>query len=145
MGEEKNAIYGQVVDILNRSYPGRVFIMPTSDAMVLAAQRYFKGELPGVKGINEFLGGEPHSLWQDRLGHLGPGFDRLEGYVFYATLYGRSPESIREEIGFRDAHQEYPSDELDRVFRRIAWEAVTGNPRSGVRDRNQEGIDDDQR
>ena len=32
------------------------------------------------------------SMLYDRPGHPGPGFDRLEGYVFCAKLYGRSPK-----------------------------------------------------
>ena len=41
---------------------------------------------------------------------------------FYATLYGRSPELINEEIAFSDG-PEYPSENLDRAFRKIAWQS----------------------
>jgi hypothetical protein len=68
--------------------------MPTSDAMVLAAKSYLSGELPGIEGIHRVIGKKERSLWRDQRGHIGPGFDRLEGYVFYATLYGKSPELI---------------------------------------------------
>ena len=85
---------------LNEEYPGKVFVLPTCDAMVLAAQYYHRGELPGVEGIQPVVGKKERSLWRDRLGHLGPGFGQLEGYVFYATIYGRSPELIDGEIRF---------------------------------------------
>lgn len=142
MGEEKNEIYGSLVGELNRTYAGKVFIMPTSDAMVLAAQYYHRGELPGVEGINTFIGGKGRSLWRDRLGHLGTGLGQLEGYVFYATLYGRSPENIESEIDFGN-QGDYPSAKLDRVFRKIAWQAVLKNPLSGVVDEDGNGISDD--
>ena len=71
------------------------------DAMVLAVQAYYDGKLPGIEGINRWLGGKTYSIWRDKLGHLGPGFERLEGYVFYATIYKRSPALIKGEIPFK--------------------------------------------
>jgi len=87
------------------------------------------------------LGGKERSLWRDRLGHLGPGFDRFEGYVFYATIYARSPELLQDDIPF-DGPSDFPSRELDRVFRKIAWQAVIHNPLSGVTDGDHDGIGD---
>ncbi|QDT36231.1 hypothetical protein [Stratiformator vulcanicus] len=141
MGTEKHAIYAKIIGTLNREYPGKVFVLPTSDAMVIAAEYYHRGELPGVEGLHTSVGGQERSLWRDRLGHLGPGFGRLEGYVFYATLYGRSPELIEGSVAFKD-RSEYPSDELDRAFRKIAWQAVINNPLTGVTDRDSDGVDD---
>jgi len=141
MGEERNDFNGELVDTLNAKHPGKVFIMPTSDAMVLAAKRYLDGQLPGVEGVHKAVGGKERSLWRDRLGHLGPGFERLEGYVFYATIYGRSPELLEDEIKFA-GDSDFPSAGLDRVFRTIAWEAVVNHPRSGVRDEDGDGIRD---
>ena len=141
MGRERHEISAEMIDSLNKQYPGKVFVLPTSDAMVLAAEHYHRGELPGVEGIHQFVGKKERSMWRDRLGHLGPGFDRLEGYVFYAAMYGRSPELIEGDIAF-DGPRDYPSPQLDRVFRKIAWQAALRNPLSGVTDRNENGICD---
>lgn len=141
LGKEKFEIYGTLIKSLNKKYPGKVFILPTSDAMVLSVHAYHRGELPGVEGIHKYVGGKERSLWRDRLGHLGPGFGNLEGYVFYSTIYGRSPELIEGDVPFR-GNSEYPSRELDRAFRKIAWQAVTGNPLSGHVDENSNGISD---
>lgn len=141
LGKEKYATYGTLVGNLNESYPGKVFVLPTSDAMVLAVQAYHRGELPGVEGVHQYVGQKKRSLWRDRLGHLGPGFGNLEGYVFYATMYGRSPELIEGDVPFK-GQSDYPSRELDRVFRKIAWQAVIGNPLSGHVDKNADGISD---
>ncbi|MFT5095456.1 MAG: hypothetical protein ACI93T_004303, partial [Porticoccaceae bacterium] len=65
----------------------------------------------------------------------------LEGYVFYATMYGRSPELIDGDVRFK-GQSDFPSRELDRVFREIAWQAVIGNPLSGHADKNGDGISD---
>jgi hypothetical protein len=143
LGKERNTVTAQMIATLNKKYPNKVFIMPTSDAMVLAAQHYFRGELPGIEGISRAVGGKKRSLWRDRLGHLGPGFDRLEGYVFYATIYRRSPELIKGDIRLAGT-SDFPNRELDRIFRRIAWQAVINNPLSGVIDKNDNGMEDTQ-
>jgi len=39
--------------------------------------------------------------------------------------------------------QDYPTRELDRVFRKIAWQAVVDNPLSGVTDEDGNGVGDD--
>ncbi len=141
MGRERTEGYRELVGALREKYGARIFIMPTSDAMVLAAKHFIRGELPGIEGMHKAVGGKERSLWRDQLGHLGPGFDRLEGYVFYATVYGRSPELITKEILFRD-QDDFPGPALDAIFRKIAWQAVANNPLSGVRDRNGDGVRD---
>ena len=144
LGKEKHATYASLIGELNQKYPGRVFVLPTSDAMVLAVQYYHRGELPGVEGVHTYVGKKDRSLWRDRLGHLGPGFGNLEGYVFYATMYGRSPELIQGDVPFKGS-SDYPGQTLDRVFRKIAWQAVIGNPLSGHVDNDRNGIADNGR
>ncbi len=141
MGRQRHALTEELIKPLNKQFPGKLFVLPTCDAMVLAAERYHRGQLPGVEGIHKYVGQKERSLWRDRLGHLGPGFERLEGYVFYATMYGRSPELIEGDIAF-DGPQDYPSPQLDRQFREIAWQAALRNPLSGVTDHNKNGICD---
>jgi hypothetical protein len=109
--------------------------------MVLAVREYHNGNLPGIEGIHKFIGKKERSLWKDHLGHLGPGLEDLEGYVFYATIYGRSPELIDARIR-PDNGRTFPGKELDRVFRKIAWEAVINNPLSGVADKDGDGLRD---
>ncbi|QDV40549.1 hypothetical protein Enr13x_03550 [Stieleria neptunia] len=141
LGAERRAEYSKQVEVLRKQYPDKIFIMPTSDAMVLAAKSYLRGELPGVEGIHRVIGGKERSLWRDQLGHIGPGFDRLEGYVFYATLYGKSPELIDDAIPF-GGNDSFPGPRLDQTFRKIAWQAVIGHPLSGVKDEDGDRVDD---
>jgi hypothetical protein len=119
-----------------------VFVIPTSAAMVLAVQCCHRGELPGIEGIHRAVGKKERSLWRDPLGHLGPGFDRLEGDVFYATIYGRSPEPIEGEVDFGGEDKNFPSRELDQMFRKIALQAVVNNPLSCVTDEDGDGVGD---
>ncbi|TWT75749.1 hypothetical protein CA13_73220 [Planctomycetes bacterium CA13] len=142
MHQDKRATYQPLIEQLNRKYGNHVFVLPTSQAMVLAVDYYHRGQLPGVEGIHKAIGGKERSLWRDRLGHLGNGMESLEGYVFYATLYGRSPELIAGKKPITTA-KDYPSPELDRMFRKIAWQAVITDPLSGVIDQDKNGIADD--
>ncbi|TWU60511.1 hypothetical protein Poly51_07870 [Rubripirellula tenax] len=141
MHAEKREAYGPIIRELNDMYGDCVFVLPTSRAMVLAVEYYHRGELPGVEGIHKAVGGHERSLWRDRLGHLGHGMESLEGYVFYATLYGRSPELIERDVPFPQKG-DYPSTNLDRVFRKIAWQAAISDPMSGIVDKNKNGIAD---
>jgi len=141
LDELKDQYFQKLLSGLKEEYRHRVFIMPTSDAMVLAVKYFHEGKLPGIEGIHKLVGGKKRSLWVDARGHLGPGFDYLEGYVFYATIYAKSPALIRKSLGSSEAGG-FPSVALDRAFRKIAWEAVVGNPLSGVKDANRNGIGD---
>ncbi|TWT40054.1 hypothetical protein KOR42_50210 [Thalassoglobus neptunius] len=140
LGEERFEAYSKIINELNEQYGDRVFIMPTCEAMVQCVKYFDEGKLPGIDGIHKAVGNQERSLWRDQLGHLGPGLDRLEGYVFYATLYGRNPQNIPGDI-FEDS--QFPNQTLDRRFREIAWQAVLRNPLSGVVDKNENGIADD--
>ncbi len=141
LAEERKKMHALVIDPLRKAYPGKVFILPTSDSMVLAAKHFMRGELPGIDGLHRVIGKKERSLWRDQLGHLGPGFERLEGYVFYATLYGKSPELIEDDIPF-GGNTTFPSTSLDQMFRKIAWQAVSEHPYSGITDKNGDGIGD---
>ena len=122
---------------IDKRYPGKVHILPTSEAMLLALELYFQGKLPGIKGLNRRVDGKSPCIWSDG-GHLGKGMNWLEGYVFYSTLYKKSPELIKAS-----PPEWMLSTELDKVFRKIAWQAVVSNPLSGVVDKNGNGIGDE--
>lgn len=131
---EMHKIFTKRIADVDKRYPNKVHILPTCDAMMAALELYFEGKLPGVKGLNRKVDGKSPSIWSDG-GHLGVGMDRLEGYVFYATLYETSPELIETDLPFHNA-------ELDKIFRKIAWQAVVNNPLSDVTDKNGNGIGD---
>lgn len=141
IGKQKRESYAATLEPLVKAYPGKVFVLPTSDAMVLAAKHFVRGELPGIEGLHRVIGQKERSLWKDPIGHLGPGLERLEGYVFYSTLYGRSPELIDQQIKF-GGNGKFPSDDLDQVFRKIAWQAVKEHPNTGVTDKDGDGLND---
>jgi hypothetical protein len=139
---EKHELFKGLISRMQEEYPDKIYIIPTSLAVTKAALLQVKGELPGVKSLHKMVTGEDRSIWRDHRGHLGTGFDRLEGYVFYSTLYQKSPELIENGINFAGGQKGYPCNELDQVFRKIAWQAVIENPLSGVVDSDGDGIGD---
>jgi hypothetical protein len=140
LSENANTGFESLVKALRESSDD-VYILPTHAALTEAAKRFIRGELPGVEGLYKVIGGKERSIWKDKIGHLAPDFERLEGYVFYATLYGKSPELISAPIKFKD-DPSFPSVALDKIFREIAWKAVVEHPLSGVTDKNKNGIGD---
>ncbi len=132
--EKMKETFTKLIADVDERYPNKVHVLPTCEAMMAALELYFQGKLPGVKGLNRKADGRSPSIWSDG-GHLGAGMDRLEGYVFYATLYQTSPESIVADLPFHN-------DALDKIFRKIAWQAVVNNSLSDVIDKNGNGIGD---
>jgi hypothetical protein len=121
---------------IDKRFPNKVHVLPTNEAMLAALELYFQGKLSGIKGLNKKVDGKTPSIWSDG-GHLGEGMNLLEGYVFYATLYQKSPELIKGTV-----MQKGVNKQLDATFRRIAWQAVINNPLSDVTDKNANGIGD---
>jgi hypothetical protein len=121
---------------LDKKYPGKVHIIPTGPAVVELIRRYYADELPGFDCVSENLGGK-RGIYRDG-GHLSriSGAEHLVGYVYYATIYGRSPALIKgtSPKGIPTA--------IDRQLREIAWEAVTQSPLSGIHDNNNDGVND---
>lgn len=130
LGRERNKLSSLVIEPLRNKYPGQVFVLPTSDAMVLAAKAQRQGELPGIEGVHRVIGGKTNSIWRDQLGHLGPKLEWLEGYVFYTTIYQKLPPAVFTSK-LEGSSQNSISPELDAKFREIAWEAYRRHPFSG--------------
>jgi hypothetical protein len=57
----------------------------------------------------------------------------LEGYVFFAVLYGESKKLVKGRLDF-GRNQDFPSPELVAIFPNIGWKAVAGHPLSGLAD-----------
>lgn len=135
-----DTLFSDLVKTL-RETTEKVYIIPTHAAFTEVAKRFLRGELPGYKGLYKVIGGKDPSIWRDQIGHIHPGLESLEGYVFYATLYGKSPELIAAPIKFNN-DSNLPNAALDKIFREIAWKAVVEHPLSGVADENKNGVGD---
>lgn len=126
----------QGVDALSGRYPGRLHVIPVGDGICELLRLFLDKHLPYVQKVDSQKKPVP-GIYKDG-GHLDErsGLDWFEGYIYYATLYKRSPELIKSKFKVPDA-------ELDKVFRKVAWQVVTHHPLSGVTDKNEDGVGDE--
>lgn len=124
------------LEVLNQRYPGKVHFVPAGPAVVELIRRYYDQKLPGFDCLSENFGGSK-GIYRDG-GHLSKksGAEHLVGYVYYATLYRRSPTLLP-----KDAPDGVPAV-IDRQLREIAWEAVVESPLSGIADEDADGMAD---
>ncbi|MGB0580924.1 MAG: EF-hand domain-containing protein [Limisphaerales bacterium] len=118
---------------LNKSHRGKIQFIPAGRAVVELIRRYHAGALPGFDCVSENMGGT-RGIYRDG-GHLSrtSGAEHLLGYVYYASLYRRSPALINSK-----APKNIP-DEIDKQLREIAWQAAVESPLNGIRDKDRNG------
>lgn len=97
-----------------------VCIVPVNDAVLRLRERVVAGEVPGITRQSE--------LFTDAIGHGTAPVLALVTYCNFACLYGRSPVGLDD--GDRQLDRIHP--QLRPVLQRIAWDAVTAHPLSGV-------------
>jgi hypothetical protein len=122
MAPFKKAIAEQV-KALNAKHKKRVvFIVPAGDAVVALREKVVEKKAPGVARQSD--------LFRDPIGHANMPVMALVTYCHYAAVYRKSP------VGLKLSRKLVPdadeSAKLDRLLQEIAWEAVTGEPLSGV-------------
>ena len=142
LGKQKNVQSKQLVDLLNKKHPGTVFIMPTSDAMVLAAEYYSAWRIARraractnpLVARTALFGAIALAIWARAL-------TDWKATSFTLLFMAAHPELIEGDIAF-GGDKEFPSRALDRTFREIAWQAVINHPLSGVKDSDGDGVGD---
>lgn len=134
--QAQQTTFREFYDVMQKKYPDKVFILPAGAAVVDMLHRYYAGELPSFDCVSEHLGGTK-GIFQDG-SHLSrnSGMEWLVGYVYYGTLYRRSPEKIASLV------PPNVPPEVDRAMRQAAWNAIINSPYSGVSDANGDGIGD---
>ena len=106
---------------INRTHGRAVCrIVPVHDAVIRLRERVASGSVPGIRRQSE--------LFTDPIGHGKAPIMALATYCNFACLYGRSPVGLDD--GDRELDRLHP--ELRPLLQRIAWEAVTAHPLSGV-------------
>ena len=130
-----NETVKQGVAALNGRYPGKVHVIPVGDGICALLQLLLDKRLPYIQTVDSQKQPAP-GIYVDG-GHLDEksGMDWFEGYVYYATLYKRSPALITRKF-------KVPNEELDKVFRKVAWQVVTHHALSGVTDKDGDGRGD---
>jgi hypothetical protein len=132
-----NARIMQILEPLQKKYPGKVHVIPVGNAMIEMLKLYYDEKLSGIEGLSSHLCGKKHALWSDG-GHLGSYMNWWEGYCYYATIYKKSPELIDARFDVTEYNEQ-----LDKIMRQCAWKAVVNHPLSGITDKNENGIADE--
>lgn len=101
------------------------FVVPTAEAVTLLRERVVKGEVPGIAKQSE--------LFRDDLGHGKEPIYLLNAYCHFAVIYGKSPVGLPSPAAFKKANLGDNTDKVNRILQEIAWQAVTGEPLSGVK------------
>jgi len=107
---------------LNKKYnTSSVRVAPVGQAVMKLREKIIAGAAPGLK--------EQNDLFADPIGHARPPLQALVAYCYYALIYEKSPVGLPTPAVLSKTEQ---SGELNELLQRIAWEAVTAHPLSGV-------------
>jgi hypothetical protein len=101
-----------------------VFVAPVGQAVIALREKVLEGKVPGSKKQSD--------LFTDALGHVKPPVVVLSGYVYYSLIYRRSPVGLPVPGGLGKGED---AEKLNRLLQELAWEAVTKNPHSGVKEK----------
>lgn len=114
------------VESLNKALGKRVlFVVPVGQAVIALREKVVAGEVPGVATQEE--------LFTDAIGHARPPIQALNAYCHYSVIYGRSPVGLPVPRVLVNAGEGETRSNLNRLLQRLAWEAVTQHPLSGVK------------
>lgn len=99
-----------------------VCIVPVGDAVLALREHVIEGKAPGIT--------QQADLFKDDLGHPMPALSVLVTYCHFSAIHRRSPVGLPVPAALKDAPQ---AAELNALLQKLAWEAVTHYPMSGVK------------
>jgi hypothetical protein len=95
-------------------------VVPSGRAVYLLRKEVLLGRVPGVAKQSE--------LYRDPIGHPTQVTANLVTYVWFATMYRETPLGLQALIDRADPF----SGPREKRLQQIAWNAVVGEPKSGV-------------
>jgi hypothetical protein len=98
-----------------------VFVVPVGQAVLALRKKIINGEAPGIAKQSE--------LFRDPLGHPNAQIKALAGYCHFAVIYRRDPRGLPI---LTDLSTLPEGEKLNAMLQRLAWDAVTSHPLSGV-------------
>ncbi len=100
-----------------------VYLVPVGQAVLTLREKIVAGEVPGIA--------QQSDLFTDALGHPKSALAALVAYCHYAVIYRQSPIGLPLPRRFSTLKID-KINELNLLLQKIAWEAVTNCPLSGV-------------
>lgn len=96
------------------------YVVPSSIAVYTLRKEVLAGHVPGVAKQSE--------LFRDPIGHPTTATANLVTYVWYTAMYRQSPVGLQALV----AKDDPTSAAREKILQQIAWNAVIGEPKSGV-------------
>ena len=96
------------------------YVVPSSVAVYNLRKEIIKGRVPGV--------GKQSEVFRDPIGHGGQPVMNIVTYAWYAAMYRESPVGLEALVDSSDP----TSAARELLLQKIAWNAVVGEPMSGV-------------
>jgi hypothetical protein len=116
-----DALDAQATEINKKTGHDVVFIVPVGDALIKLRELIATGQAPGLSKQSD--------LFTDTIGHTKTPLTVLTVYCNFACIYRTSPVGLKDN----EPQLDMLSPELKPLLQKIAWEAVTAEPRSGVK------------
>lgn len=99
-----------------------VFVVPAGQAVLALRELIIQGKAPGITKQSD--------LFRDPIGHPRDHVQALATYCHYAVIYGRSPVGLPMPAAIARLPE---GEKLNALLQKLAWEAVTSHPLSGVK------------
>ena len=103
-----------------------VYVVPVAYAVAALREKVAEGKAPGIARQSE--------LFRDDRGHGKPAIYLLAAYCNYAIIYGRSPVGLPVPASLKGQVKPEYQEKLNRLLQEIAWEVVTNEPLTGVKE-----------
>ncbi len=116
----RDALEAQAGELNKQLGREAVFIVPVGDAVMKLRELIAAGKAPGLAKQTD--------LFTDPIGHGKEPVLALAAYCNFACIYRVSPVGLKDSAPALDKL----SPELKPLLQQIAWDTVTGYPRSGV-------------
>jgi hypothetical protein len=111
----------QLAGINKRANKEIAYVVPSAVSVYTLRKEILKGTIPGYKLQSE--------IFRDAMGHPNPPVVNLVTYTWYAAMYRENPVGLKSLIDPSDPN----SPKRERMLQQIAWNAVIGEPMSGVK------------
>ncbi len=111
------------VRALNRQFGKPVlYVVPVGQAVLALREKIINGDVPGIKKQSD--------LFTDVLGHVHAPIRVLAAYCHFAVIYRTSPVGLPVPLALG---KQTEAKELNGLLQKMAWDAVSKHPLSGVK------------